>query len=206
MHLCISCNALPICPSFFFNVSLSVFLTCVHLLFSNTGFALYMAAPSDLAVAGEGGEAEGCVVAPPTAQAAAAGVFGTGPAGRAGRVTRGPAEAGRLLQEHQLCGSWSRACVAVSTWPRQLGLARGGVGDAVHADCGVVTVLQQVARVVKRGELLPASPHGARTGDAVTLTSSFESALHCLKERQKSMSIPEKKGVGLIKSVLSSQK
>lgn len=164
-------------------------LTGVHLLFSNTRFALYVAAPPDLAVAGEGGEAEGRVVAPPTAQAAAACVFGTGPAGRAGRVARGPAEAGRLLQEHQLGGTWPRARVAVSARPRQLGLARGGVGDAVHADGGVVAVLQQVARVVKRGELLPARPHGARTGDTVTLARGFESALHCLRERKDSMEL-----------------
>lgn len=71
-----------------------MFLAGVDLFFSDASFTLYMAAPSDLAVAGEGGEVQGCVVAPPTAQAAAAGVLGTGSAGRAGRIARRPAEAG----------------------------------------------------------------------------------------------------------------
>lgn len=58
----------------------------VHFLLPDTGLTLYMAAPAHLAVAGEGGEVHGRVVAASAAKALAAGVLGTGASGRAGRV------------------------------------------------------------------------------------------------------------------------
>lgn len=162
-----------------------MFLASVDLLFSEAGLTLDVAAPADLAVAGEGGEAEGRVVASSTAKAAAAGVLGARSAGRPGRVSRWPAEAGRLLQKHQLSGPWTGNRVAMSTSARQLRLPRGGVGDAVHSNGRVIAVLQQMACVLKRGQLLPARPHGTRTRDAVTLTSSLKSTLHCLRGKEK---------------------
>lgn len=61
-----------------------MFLAGVDLLLSEAGLTLDVTAPADLAVAGEGGEAEGRVVASSTAQAAAAGVLGARPAGSPG--------------------------------------------------------------------------------------------------------------------------
>lgn len=52
-----------------------MFLAGVDLFFSKAGLTLNMTAPADLAVAREGGEVEGRVVAPSAAQAAAAGVL-----------------------------------------------------------------------------------------------------------------------------------
>lgn len=62
---------------------MSVLLAGVHLLLPEAGLALHVAAPADLAVAGQRGEAQGCVVAPPTAQVATACVLGTGAPSRA---------------------------------------------------------------------------------------------------------------------------
>lgn len=141
-----------------------------------------MAAPAHLAVAGQAGEVHGRVVAPPAAQALAAGVFGAGAAAGAGGVARGPAEAGGLFQVNQVS---SAEVLAVAAGTRQLRLSRGGVGDAQHAHGVVVAILQQTPGVVERSQLLPASAHGAGAGDAVALAGCFQAALHCLKLKGK---------------------
>lgn len=64
-----------------------MFLASVDLLFSEAGLTLDVTAPADLAVAGEGGEAEGRVVASSTAKATATGVLGARSASRPGRVS-----------------------------------------------------------------------------------------------------------------------
>lgn len=71
-----------------------MFLAGIDLLLSETGLAFNMTAPADLTVAGQGGEAKGRVVAPSTAQAAAAGVLGARSACSPGRIAGRPAEAG----------------------------------------------------------------------------------------------------------------
>lgn len=63
-----------------------MFLAGVDLLLSEAGLTLDVTAPADLAVAGEGGEVEGRVVASSTAQTAAAGVLGARSASRPRRV------------------------------------------------------------------------------------------------------------------------
>ena len=163
------------------------FLLCVlagvHLLLPHTRLTLHVAAPADLAVAGEAGEAHGCVVPPSAAQALTAGVFGAGPATRTRGVPRGPAEARGVLQEDQVSGA---EALAVAPGPRQLRLPGGFVGDTQHSHCRVVPVLQQPSSVVERRQLLPASPYGTGAGDTVTLAGCFQPALHCLRwEREK---------------------
>lgn len=154
----------------------------VHLFLPHARLTLHVAAPAHLAVAGQAGEAHGRVVAPPAAQAPAAGVFGARAAARARGVAGGPAEAGGVLQEDQVGDAQA---LAVTARPRQLRLPRGGVGDAQHPHCGVVAVLEQAARVVEGRQLLPASPYGARAGDAVTLARRFQTALHRLRWKRQ---------------------
>ena len=69
-------------------------LTGVHELLLHALLALHVAAPLHLAVAGEGHQAALGVVAPPAAQAAAAGFPRAHAACRARGVLAGPAEAG----------------------------------------------------------------------------------------------------------------
>lgn len=64
---------------------------------------------------------------------------------------------------------------------RQLCFPCGCIGDTQYFDRGVVSVLQQPPSVMKRRQLLPASPYGARAGDAVTLASRLQTTLHCLR-------------------------
>ncbi len=162
-----------------------MFLAGIDLFLSEAGLTLDVTAPADLAVAGEGGEAEGRVVAPSAAQAAAAGVLWTRSAGRPGGVARWPAKAGWLLQKYQLGWPQTGTCVAVASWACQLGLSSGGVGNTMHSNGRVIAVLQQMACVLKRGELLPACSHSTRTGDTVTLTSSLKTTLHRLRRNEK---------------------
>ncbi len=162
-----------------------MFLAGIDLFLSEAGLTLDVTAPADLAVAGEGGEAEGRVVAPSAAQAAAAGVLWTRSAGRPGGVARWPAKAGWLLQKYQLGGPQTGTCVALASWACQLGLSSGRVGNAMHSNGHVIAVLQQMACVLKRGELLPACSHSTRTGDTVTLTSSLKTTLHRLRGNEK---------------------
>lgn len=164
----------------------------VHLLLSHARLTLHMAAPAHLAVAGQAGEAHGCVVAAAAAHALTARVFGARPAARAGGVAGGPAEAGGVFQVDQVS---SAEALAVAAGARQLGLPRGRVGDAQHPHGRVVSVLQQPPGVVERRQLLPAGPHGAGAGDAVTLAGCLQSALHRLrleveKGRKREMSAP----------------
>lgn len=165
---------------------LSVLSSCglagVHLLLSDTRLTLHVAAPADLAVAGQAGEAHGCVVPTSTAQALAAGVFGTGAAARARRVSGGSAEARGVFQVDQVS---SAEALAVAARPGQLGLPRGRVGDAQHSHGSVVPVLEQPAGVVERRQLFPTSPYGTRTGNAVALAGGFQAALHRLGEEKK---------------------
>lgn len=154
----------------------------VHFLLPHTRLTLHVAAPADLAVAGEAGEPHGRVVASPAAHALTAGVLGAGAAPRTRGVARGSAEAGGVLQVDQVGGS---EALAVSTRARQLRLPRGGVGDAQHSHGGVVAVLQQPARVVERRQLLPAGSDGAGAGDAVTLAGRFQGALYGLWRKQR---------------------
>lgn len=74
--------------------------------------------------------------------------------------------------------------LAVATWPRQLRLSGGRVGDAQHTQGRVVAELEQPPGVVEWGQLLPAGPHGTGAGDAVTLTGSLQATLHCLKGKE----------------------
>lgn len=136
-----------------------MFLARIDLLLSETGLTFNVTAPADLTVAGEGGEAKGSVVAPSTAQAAAAGVLGARSACSPRRVAGWPAEAGRLLQKHQFSGTGSGNRDAVAARARQFCFPRGRVGNAVHSDSCVIAVLQQMTCVLKRGELLPARPY-----------------------------------------------
>lgn len=154
----------------------------VHLLLPHARLTLHVAAPAHLAVAGQAGEVHGRVVAAAAAQALAAGVLGAGAAPRARGVARGPAEAGGLLQVHQVRGA---QVLAVAAGPRQLRLPGGRVGDAQHSHGVVVAILQQTAGVVERGQLLPAGPHGAGARDAMTLAGCFQAALHRLKNRRR---------------------
>lgn len=153
-------------------------LAGVHLLLSHARLTLHVAAPAHLTVAGQAGEVHGGVVAPSAAQALTAGVFGARAAARTRGVTRRPAEAGRLLQVHQVGGA---EVLAVAARTRQLRLAGGGVGDAQHPHGVVVAVLEQTPGVVEGSQLLPTSPYSAGAGDAVTLAGCFQAALHRLK-------------------------
>lgn len=150
----------------------------IHLLLSHTCLTLHVAAPAHLAVAGQAGEVHGGVVAPPAAQALAAGVLGTRAAACAWGVARGPAEAGRLFQVNQVSGA---EVLAVATGTRQLCLSGGRVGDAQHSHGIVVAILQQTPGVVEGSQLLPASAYSAGARDAVALAGSLQAALHCLK-------------------------
>lgn len=84
-------------------------LAGVHKLLLHTLLALHIAAPLHLAVAGEGHQAALGVIAPPAAQAAAAGLPGAHPTCRARRVLAGPAEAGRVLHVDQVPRPWGQA-------------------------------------------------------------------------------------------------
>lgn len=180
-HARLKTKSLPL--TCFHRVLYSSGLAGVHLFLPHARLTLHVAAPAHLAVAGQAAEAHGCVVAPPTAQAPAAGVFGARAAARARGVAGRPAEAGRVLQEDQVGDAQA---LAVATRPRQLRLPRGGVGDAQHPHCGVVAILEQAPGVVEGRQLLPASPYGARAGDAVTLARCFQTTLHRLRqERQR---------------------
>ena len=64
----------------------------------------------------------------------------------------------------------------------QLRRPGGGVGDTQNPDGRVVTELEQPSGVVERRQLLPASPHGAGSRHAMTLTRRLQSAFHCLRK------------------------
>lgn len=70
----------------------------------------------------------------------------------------------------------------MATGPRQLRLTGGCVGDAQHSHSGVIAELEQPPGVMERRQLLPASPYGARTGDAVTLAGRLQPTLHRLEK------------------------
>lgn len=178
--MCVNFRVQPVCPTDQVSTlfcPLRIFAG-VHLLLPHARLALHVAAPAHLAVARQAGEAHGRVVAAAAAQALAAGVLGARPAARARGVARRPAEAGRVLQVDQVGGAQA---LAVAPGARQLRLPGGGVGDAQHSHRRVVPVLQQPARVVERRQLLPAGPHGAGAGDAVTLAGGLQTALHRLR-------------------------
>lgn len=151
--------------------------TGVHLLFSDTCLTLHMAAPAYLAVAGQASEAHGSVITTPAAQTLTTGVFGTWATACTRRVSRGPAEAGGVLQVDQVS---STQALAVASGPSQFCLPSGCVSDTQHSDCGVITELKQPPGIVKWRQLFPASPYSTRTRDAVTLAGCFQTALHCL--------------------------
>lgn len=150
----------------------------IHLLLPHTCLTLHVAAPAYLAVAGEAGEAHGCVITTSAAQTLAAGVFGTRPAACARGVAGGSTEAGGVFQVDQVS---SAEALAVAAGARELCLPGGRVGDTQHSHRGVIPILQQPSGVMERGQLLPASPYGTRAGDAVTLAGRFQPALHCLR-------------------------
>ncbi len=155
----------------------------VHLLLSHACLTLHMAAPAYLAVAGQAGEAHGCVITASAAQTLTAGVFDARPAACAGGVPGGSAEAGGLLQVDQVS---SAEALAVAAGACELCLPSGCVGDTQHSHRSVVAILQQPSSVVERRQLLPASPYGTRAGHTVTLAGCFQPALHCLRwEKEK---------------------
>ena len=82
----------------------------------------------------------------------------------------------------------------MASWTRQLRRPGGSVGDTQNPDGRVVAELEQPSGVVERRQLLPASPHSAGSGDAMTLTCCLQSAFHCLKEggggEEFEMSVP----------------
>lgn len=165
---------------------LSYHLLCVfagvHLLLSHTCLTLHVAAPAYLAVAGQAGEAHGCVVTTSAAHTLTTGVFGTRPAACTRGVARGPAEAGGVFQVDQVS---STKALAMATGPSELRLPGGCVGDTQHSHRGVIPVLQQPSSVMERRQLLPASPYGTRAGDTVTLAGCFQPTLHCLRCEKK---------------------
>lgn len=111
-------------------------LTGVHKLLPHTLLALHVAAPLHLAVAGEGRQAALGVVAPPAAQAAAAGLAGTHPAPCARRVLAGPAETGGVLHVDQVPGP-RRGALGGAAWSGrcpQLQAAQGLIGGTGHLD------------------------------------------------------------------------
>lgn len=147
----------------------------IHLLLSHTCLTLHVAAPANLAVAGQAGEAHGRVITTSAAQTLTAGVFGAGASACTRRVAGGSAEAGGVFQVDQVS---SAKALSVAAWARQLCLTGGCVGDTQHSHGGVVAILKQASSVVEGRELLPASPYSTRAGDAVTLASCFQPALH----------------------------
>lgn len=155
----------------------------VHLLFSDTRLTLHVATPAYLAVAGQAGEAHGCVVTTPAAQTLTTGVFGAWAAACTRRVSGGPAEAGGVLQVDQVS---STKALAMATGSSQLCLPGGCVCDTQHSHCGVIPELKQPPGVMEWRQLFPASPYGTRTRDTVALAGCFQTTLHCLRwEKRK---------------------
>lgn len=150
----------------------------IHLLLPHTCLTLHMAAPAYLAVAGQAGEAHGCVITTSAAQTLTTGVFGARPSTCTRGVAGGSAEAGGVFQVDQV---GSAKALSLAAGARELCLPGGCVGDTQHSHRSVIAILQQPSGVVERRQLLPASPYGTRARDTVTLAGCFQPALHRLR-------------------------
>lgn len=165
-----------LCKCLYLIIQLCIFAG-IHLLLSHTCLTLHVAAPAHLAVARQAGEVHGCVITTSAAQTLTACVFGARTATCTRGVARGPAEAGGVFQVDQV---GSPEALTLATGACEFGLPGGCVGDAQHSHGSVVSILQQASSVVKRRQLLPASPYSTRAGDTMALAGCFQSALHCL--------------------------
>lgn len=151
--------------------------------------ALHVAAPAHLALARPGHHPTLCVVAAPAADALAVLLTVAPAAGSAWGEAASHAEAGGVVQVHQLRRAGQGIAAArpggPAPWRRDgAGLAGGLVGGAAHLKGRLVLVLQALAHLVERRELPPARPHGARAGHAMALARGLHPSLdHLARER-----------------------